>query len=764
MKNNTISRRELLKGTGALVVSFSLWSSPLSRAFAQGTIPPSFEPEATSLDSWLAVAADGTVTMYTSKVDLGTGVVTALSQIVAEELDVPFRSIHMETGDTAQTIDQAATVGSATIAHGGPQLRQAAAAARQVLLRRASAKLRTPMERLTVSDGVVMAAGDPAKKISYADLVGGGRFNARITATGSGRSLVVAPEVPVKDPKTYKIVGTSAPRVDLPPKFTGEFTYTADVRVPGMLHGRVVRPPTVNTKPVSVEESSIKDIPGVVKVMREGNFVGVVAQTEWAAIQAAQKLKVTWSAPARKYPSTKEAVFEYLKNTKSDRDQNVVTRGDSDAAISQAAKPFEATYHWPFQLHGMLGPSCAVADVRQNGAIIWAGSQGTFGTRSQVASLLRLPEKSVRVIYREGSGCYGRLSPDDVPLDAALMSRAVGKPVRVQWMRDDEHGWEPKGPAQLLTVRAAVDAGGKLTAWEFVDRSFPWTENGNPLLAARQIGLEPGNPRLGNGDGGGGQIYRVDHQKVIAASIPWMWPDPMPLRTSNLRAPGDVARCFASESAIDEIASSLGVDPVEFRLHYLTDKRIIDVLNAAAKQAQWKSRRSSAPAAAGSKSVGWGVAVADRDETMTAAIAEVAVDTSSGKIAVQRITLAQDCGLIVNPDGVKNQIEGNVIQGVSRTLLEEVKFDASGITSLDWVSYPILAFPDVPEIDVVLINRPDMPPNGSGEPSLVPVPAAIANAVFNAAGVRLREVPMTPDRVLAALKAGAPSSQLLPTA
>jgi CO/xanthine dehydrogenase Mo-binding subunit len=402
--------------------------------------------------------------------------------------------------------------------------------------------------------------------------------------------------------------------------------------------------------------------------------------------------------------------------------------------------------------------------VRPDGATIWAGSQGTFGTRTQVANLLGLPERSVRVIYRESAGCYGRLSPDDAPLDAALMSRAVGKPVRVQWMRDDEHGWDPKGPAQLLSVRAATDAGGKVTAWDFIDRSFPWTENGSPLLAARQIGKQPTGIGNANGTGGGGQIYRFDNQKVVAATIPWMWPDAMPLRTSNLRAPGDVARCFASESAMDEIAASVRVDPVEFRLRYLEDERIIAVLNAAAKQAQWKQRPAPAPAGSGNKVRGRGVAVANRDETMTAAIAEVEVDKSTGKVTVQKITLAQDCGLIVNPDGVTNQIEGNVIQGVSRTLLEEVKFDASGIKSLDWVSYPILHFPDIPEIDVVLVNRPDLPPRGSGEPSLVPVPAAIANAVYDAVGVRLREVPMTPERVLAALKAGVPSSELLPIA
>jgi nicotinate dehydrogenase subunit B len=761
MKNKAISRRQFLQGTGALVVSFSLWS-PLTEAFAQGVSPAGTGPEATSLDSWLAVAADGTVTVSTSKVDLGTGVVTALSQIVAEELDVPFQSIRMETGDTSQTIDQAATVGSATISRGGPQLRQAAAAARQELLKLASARLQAPVDHLAVNDGVVSIAGNSAKKVSYADLIGGKRFDVKITATGTGWAMKVAPEVPAKDPKTYKIVGTSVPRVDIPPKFTGEFTYTADVRVPGMLYGRVVRPPVVNTKPTSVDESSIKGIAGVVKVVQEGNFVGVVAQTDWAAIQAAKKLKVTWSQPERKYPSTKEEVFQYLKDTKSVRDQNVVTRGNPEAAISQAAKPFEATYRWPFQLHGMLGPSSAVADVQPDSVTIWAGSQGTFLTRAQVANLLQVPEKTVRVIYREGSGCYGRLSPDDAPLDAALLSRAVGKPVRVQWMRDDEHGWEPKGPAQLVTVRAAVD-GDKVNAWEFIDRSLPWTENGSPLLAARQIGRQPNSPGLGNGTGGGGQIYRFENQKVVASMIPWVFPDPMPLRTSNLRAPGDLARCFASESAIDELAAMLRVDPVEFRLRYLTDKRIIDVLNAATKQAQWKPRPSFASPASGSKATGRGLAVADREETMTAAVAEVIVDRSTGKINVQRITLAQDCGLIVNPDGVTNQIEGNVIQGVSRTLLEEVKFDASGIKSLDWRTYPILHFPDIPQVDVVLINRPEMPALGSGEPSLVPVPAAIANAVYDAVGIRLREVPMTPERVLAALKTGVPLSKLMPT-
>jgi len=442
-----------------------------------------------------------------------------------------------------------------------------------------------------------------------------------------------------------------------------------------------------------------------------------------------------------------------LKDTKSFKDQVVANKGDLGTALAGASKTFEATYRWPFQLHGMIGPSCAVADVRGNQVTIWAGSQGTFRTRKEVAEMLGLAERNVRVIYRESSGCYGRLSPDDVPLDAALLSRAVGKPVRVQWMREDEHGWEPKGPAQLMTVRAGVDAQGKVTAWDYIDRSLPWTTTGMVLLASRQIGLKPIGQGSPNGNAGGGEIYEFDNQKVVAAAIPWVHQDPTPLRTSNLRAPGDLARTFASESFIDEIASGLGIDPVQFRLRYLSNnKRPTEALLAATKKADWKQRPSPAPGSSGSKATGRGVAVGDRSNTITAAVAEVEVDKSNGKVSVKRVILAHDCGLIVNPDGLTNQIEGNVIQGVSRTLLEEVQFNASGVTNLDWASYPIITFRDVPEVNVVLINRPEMQSLGGGEPSIVPVPAAIVNAVFDALGVRLRELPLTPERVLGALK------------
>jgi nicotinate dehydrogenase subunit B len=752
MPMKTVSRRRFVKDTGALIVGFSFFGEVSRRLLAQSESFFATDPEATALDSWLTIAQDGSITVYTSKVDLGTGVVTALSQIVAEELDVPFHRIHMETGDTSNTIDQAATVGSRTIERGGPQLRQAAAAARQQLLKLASVSLEVQPEKLAVNDGVVSVVDNPSKKISYGNLIGGRRFNVKIAAAGAGWDMLVAPDVKAKEHKDYKIVGTSVARVDLPPKFTGEFVYTPDVRVPGMLHGRVVRPAVVNSKPVSVDESSIAHIAGVVKVVQQGAFVGVVARTEWSAIQAAKALKVTWSTAGTKLPADRDQLYAYLKNTKSFRDRLVANKGNPDGAFSQASKTFEVVYRWPFQLHGMIGPSCAVADVSGDKVTIWAGSQGTFNTRKQVADMLGMPEKNVRVIYRESAGCYGRLSPDDVPQDAALMSRAVGKPVRVQWSREDEHGWEPKGPAQLITAKAGVDAQGNVVAWDYMDRSFPWTTTGMVLLASRQIGMKPkaqGNP---NGTDGGGEIYAFDNQRVVAAAIPWIHEDPTPLRTSNLRAPGDLARAFASESFIDEIASGVSADPVKFRLKYLTgNKRATEALLAATRKAGWLERSSPAPKSTGTKAIGRGVAVGDRSNTITAAVAEVEVDVQTGKVIVKRITLAHDCGLIVNPDGLTNQIEGNVIQGVSRTLLEEVQFDASGVKNLDWATYPIIRYEDVPEVDVVLINRKEMEPLGGGEPSIVPVPAAIANAVFDAIGVRLREVPLTPERVLSAL-------------
>jgi CO/xanthine dehydrogenase Mo-binding subunit len=749
------TRRQFLKGSGALIVSFKLFP-PLAPVLAQSTVGPGMDADPTSLDSWLAVGADGTITVFSGKVDLGTGIETAMAQIVAEELDVPFSRVKMIGLDTTKAIDQGITAGSRSIERGGPQLRQAAAAARQELLKLAAVRLNARPENLVVKDGIVSVAGDSKKSVSYGQLIGGRQFNVKITATGKGWDMKVAPEVQAKNFKDYKVVGTSQKRIELPSKLTGEFIYAHDVRVPGMLHGRVVRPPTIASKPAAIDESAVKNIPGFVRVVQEGSFLGVVCRTEWAAINAAKALKVTWSQPPTKMPAGSEEVFAYIKTTKSLRDQVTVNKGNPDAAFAQAANTYEATYRWPFQMHGMMGPSCAVADVGKDRATIYTGTQGSFDTRKAVAELLGFPETSVRVLYREASGSYGRMGADDVAEDAALLSRALGAPVRVQWMRDDEHGWEPKGPAQLDIGRAGVDAQGKIVAWDFADRGLPLTAasgRGLRLLASRQVGMKPTADGNSNGTQGLGEMYSFDNQKCAAPLIPWVQPDETPLRTGYLRAPGDLARCFSSESFIDEIAADQRIDPVQFRMRYLGEnKRGADALTAVAKQARWQDRPSPAPAATGSKALGRGVAISNRAGTICGAVAEVEVNKATGDVAVKRFILSHDCGLIINPDGLKNQIEGNIIQGVSRALMEEVKFDSSGIKTLDWTSYPVIRFPAVPEIEIVLINRPEMPALGGGEPSSAPIAAAIANAIFDATGARLRQAPFTPERVLAGMK------------
>jgi nicotinate dehydrogenase subunit B len=759
METTRFSRRELLKG-GALVVSFSILG-PLSKAFGQATahIDPYgnadyLDPR--QLDSWVAVREDGTVFVSTGKVDLGTGVETALAQIAADELDMPFNRIHMQMGDTARTVDEGRTAGSNTIQAAGQHLRQATAVARVELVKMASARLDVPVERLTVTDGVISDMSNPSKSVSYSTLVGGMKFNITMPVTGQQGGLQIAPAIKPKKYTDYKVVGTSVKRVDLPAKLTASFTYTPDFKAPGMLHGRVIRPATTLSKPARVDESSISNIKGVVKVVQEGTFLGVVAQTEWAAIQAAKNLKVTWSIPSAPLPATREDVDTYLTNTKSFTDNGPMPKGDTDAAFAKASRTFDATYHWPFQNHGMMQPPCAVADVQGDKVTIWTGAQGPFTTRDRVSDMLGLPKRNVMVNFVESSGCYGRMTSDDAAEDAVLLSRAVGKPVRVQWSRADEHIWEPKGPQQLMKVRVGIDAQGKMVAWEYAGRTFPWTEaQGTPQLGERQIGQKNTAPYPASPTGAGAvaQLYDIPNQKVTAAYIPWPQDDPTPLRTNPLRSPGEPAGWFASESMVDEVAAALGVDAYQFRLRHLaTDQRASELLQATAKQAAWKERPSPSPDAGAAKATGRGVALIARGATLVCAVAEVEVDRPTGAVTVKKVTMGHDCGLIINPDGLRFQIEANVMQGTSRALIEETKWDATGIKTVDWKTYPVLTFRQVPDVDIVLINRPERASSGSGEPGIVPLFAAIANAIFDATGARLREGPFTPQRVKAALQ------------
>jgi len=538
------------------------------------------------------------------------------------------------------------------------------------------------------------------------------------------------------------------------------------VRVPGMLHGRVVRPAVVNSRPESIDQSSVRGIPGVVRVVQKGNFVGVVAETEWAAVRAARALKVSWSQPPMQFPAGPEAIYDYLRTTKPVAERVAANTGNATSGFNEAAKKFDATYRWPFQMHGMIGPSCAVADVQGSKATIWSGSQAPFITRNGIARLLGIGEQDVHFIYCEGSGCFGRLEPDDAPEDAALMSQAVGRPVRVQWMREDEHGWEPKGPPQLITIRSGLDAEGHVTSWDYLEQTLPWTDARlTPMLASRQTGIRPDENGVALG-GADGAPYVFANRKSTTATIPWVM-TPNPLRTANLRAPYSQARCFAAESQIDDMAAAAGVDPVEFRLRYLTgasNQRVAAVLRAAAEKAGWEPRARlgadltrrgadlSRSATARGVAGGRGIAISGMAGTVVAQVADVEVDKSTGRVTVKKVTVAHDCGIIVNPDGLKNQIEGNVIQGASRALMEEVNFDAAGVRNLNWNTYPIIRFRDVPDVDIVLIDQRNMQPLGGGEASSIATGAAIGNAIFAAVGVRLRQVPFTPARLLRALR------------
>jgi CO/xanthine dehydrogenase Mo-binding subunit len=697
-----ISRRDLIKTGGALIVSFTLRNHAVAQN-AAGAKP--VDPK--EVDSFLAVHADGSVTVYTGKVDLGTGLRIAIRQMAAEELGLPVEKVALVEGDTGLTPDQGSTGGSTGLTRGGVEVRQAAATAREAL-----------------------AKMDPGQ------LASGQRF-----------FLKVDPKAQLKDPKQYLVVGKPLPRPDVPAKCTGKHTYIQDFVLPGLLHGRVIRPPAVGAKLVSVDETSIKGIPDV-RIVRQGNFLGVVAKDEWAAIRGSRELKATWS-DWEGLPGN-AGLQRFVREGAVDRDDTIVNKGSFDAGLSSAAQSLSATYFWPNQSHGSIGPSCAVADAREGGVTVWSASQGPHGLRQNLAKIFRMLDEKVHIVYLDGAGCYGGNGNEDVAADAVLMSQSVGAPVRVQWMRHDEHGWDPKGPQQVLELRAGLDREGRITAWEN-QMWVPTTKPGSrPLLAADLAGIPQDH---GQGSGlltqNGDAPYNVPNVRVVAHLT-----KETPLRPSNLRAPGKIANVFAVEAFTDELASAAKIDPLAFRLRSLSDPRAVAVLNRAASMFGWNERPSPNRAAGqGNVKSGRGIAYAryKQAENYVALAMQVTVDTNTGKISVQRICCAHDCGLVVNPDALKNQIEGCILQTLSRALHEEVRFDRSRVTSLDWNSYPILTFPEVPTVEVALIDHPELPLLGAGEASCVTVAAALANAVFDATGAKLRVAPFIQERVKAAL-------------
>jgi nicotinate dehydrogenase subunit B len=740
MADTGMTRRSFLRTGGAVVVSLGLAPVWEIRAGAQTiAMADKFLGKSVAIDAvdgFLALHADGTVTLFSGKVDLGTGARAALTQMAAEELDVPVERIVMIEGDTALTPDQGPTAGSAGVSRGGMQIRRAAATVRRALLDRAAQRLGRPAGDLEVTEGVIAPKGG-GPGVSYAELIGDQRLN-----------LAVDQQVPLKDPARFRVIGRAVRRRDIPAKVTGRHRFVHDMVLPGMLHGRAIRPPAVGATLLAVDETSVASIPGV-RVVRIGSFLGVCAEREWDAVRAAKALKTSWS-PGTGLPE-QARLYAGIRATPVVRDEVLASRGDVTSAFAGGGRTLAATYEWPIQSHACMGPSCAVAEVTADRATIWTGSQSTHRFRVTFARLLGLPQDKVRLIYLDGSGCYGMNGHEDAAADAALLSRAVGRPVRVQWSREDEHGWDPKGPPHLLDLRAALDDRGEVVAWNS-EAWLPVPTQGLPnvpLLGPLAAGIaQPVGHFAGQIQQNVDPPYRYPNVRAVIH-----WIQDTPLRVSNLRGPGKMANSFAVESFVDEMAVLAGADPIEFRLRYLKDPRGIEVIRRVAARMRWTPRRrpqtgSEAPVRTGR---GFSYVHYKHSENYVAMGMEVAVERASGRIRVTRLVCVQDCGLVINPDCVRNQVEGCILQGLSRTLIEEVAFNRDGVTSLDWGSYPVLAFTDVPPLEIDLVDRPTEPPMGTGEAAGTPVPGALANALFDATGVRMRTAPLRPDRVKAAL-------------
>jgi len=725
------TRRDFLQAGGAFVVSFGVPQLAATQPVAASGGVVQKTVDAGEVDGFIAIRSDGSVTIFCGKVDLGQGLRIAIPQMAAEELGIGVERITMIEGDTDLTPDQGPTAGSSGVMRGGVQIRQAAATAREALLQLAAKRAARPATELEAINGEVRPnAGGPG--IGFGELLGDRQFQMKVD-----------PKAPLKDPASYAVVGKPLPRPDVPGKATGRHTFVQDVKVAGMLHGRVIRSPNVGARLLDVDESSVKAIPGV-RVVRINDFLGVLAEDEWDAASAAKLLRARWSDS--KLLMGHDAVRGWMRAGPFEADEVLVRKGDSAKLLSAAEKRLSGEYYWPMQTHGSMGPSCAVADVRDGKATVWTASQATHKFRESFAKLLGLPLTAVRLIYVDGAGCYGMNGHDDAAADALLLSKAVGRPVRVQWTRQDEHGWDPKGPPQLLAIDGALDTDGRIVAW----RTEMWLPKATanlpnvPLLGPEAAGMTQ-TPGIAVGliSQNGNPPYSVPNQEVLVH-----WIKTSPLRPSNIRAPGKVANCFAVESFADELAAAARRDAIAFRLQALSDPRGIEVLQRAGQLIGWQPRPAPGPGG-----LGRGIAYIHykNNESYVAMAIEAEVERSSGAVRVRRVACAHDCGLIINPDALKAQIEGSILQTLSRTLFEEVAFDQSRVTSVDWSSYPILTFPDVPEIQIDLINRPNEPPLGAGEAAATPVPAALANAIFDAVGKRLRTVPFTKQRVLAAL-------------
>ena len=735
------NRRDVLKGAGALVLGFEFAADSALAADAPGQKLPGDLNTTPKISSWLRVEEGGKIRLLVGKVELGQGVLTAVAQICAEELDVDMNRLVITSGDTRLVPDEGVTAGSFSMPNCGSAVRQVAAEARQILLGLAAKKLGVDAASLGVADGVVKAAD--GKTATYWDLVAGGEFE--VNATG---------KAPIKAREGRRYVGKSAPRLDIPFKVTGARIFVQDLRPDGMLHGRVLRPPAYDSKLVSLDSSSVEKTAGVVKVVRNGSFVGVVAEREEMAMDAVAELRAQakWDVPAT--GETQDTVYDWLLRQEP---EDIHIR--KEPVISIAEKPRKvvgAVYRRPYHMHASIGPSTAVATLDADGVThIQTHSQSVFETSIAIADMLGVDKSKVHCQHEQGSGCYGHNAADDAAADAALLAQAVpGRPVRVQWTRNDEHKWEPYGPAMVVSTAATTDEKGDIVDWmlELWSTSHgtrPGGKAGN-LLAARYLEKPFALPKPVNGgppnyaaDRNAIAIYEFQSQNVTTHFIPTF-----AARASAERGLGAYANVFAIESFIDELAAAAGADAVEYRLRHLKDERGRAILQKAADMFGWRDYKKTP-----GNGRGIGFARYKGLAAYCAVAMEVVVDRGSGKVRVTRVACANDCGEVVSPDGVKNQIEGGIVQSLSWTLKEAVRFGPGGVRSADWASYPILTFSEVPPITVELIDRPGTPFLGTGEASQGPTGAALANAIFDACGARLRDIPFTPAKVKAALQA-----------
>jgi len=748
-----LSRRAFISSTGALVVTLATadWAAA---AISEATAKSSLQPD--RLDSYIAIAKDGTVTAYYGKIDGGQGLETSIAQMVAEELDVALDRVHVVMGDTARTVNMGGASAATGISRAGMNLRSMAAEARRLMLDMAANRLGVPAERLTVSDGIVYGTADANRRISYVDLIGGARFDTPVTWNGQlGLGLAVAGQAKIKDPRDFKVIGKSPPRRDLPGKVFGTLEMTPDVRLPGMLHARMIRSKVAGAVPVKVDEESIKDIPGA-KVVWIKDLLAVVAEKEWNAVRAAQKVKVTWSESKPNFPGH-EKLHEHIRKAPIVKRHIQVQNGNFDEGIRRAVRIIEGEYEFPTQSHSSTGPACAVADVRDGECTLYTSTQKPHYATQGVAELLGLPRDKVRAIWMFGTGSYGRNDQGDATADAAVLSQHLGRPVRVQYMRHEGIAWDPKGTASVNRSKVGLDATGKIIAYENISKAFSRldvaTNEGRAadVLAGHLLGfpLKPDQsfevPVAS---------YTFDHKRLGWEIIPPLMDRASPMRTTHLRDPYGPPILFGSESFMDEVATATQTDPVEFRLRYLTHPRDREAVRIAAEHYGWDKRPSPRHHQKDTDVVvGRGVAYRRHFTTFIALVAEVRVHRMTGVIEPIRYVCAHDVGLIVNPDTLRHVIDRQLVYGTSRTMFEELRFNENMVTSVDWETYPVLRadFP-LPQIDIVLVNRPEEAPSGAAEMALGLVPAAIGNAVFDATGVRLRRVPFTPERVKAALE------------